>query len=155
MASLPDAATAAATSLLPPLLQPNSSWERLVPPSSVTQQPPLPVADHVHLEVPYEDVAPPNLHDVSKVVRTRVAQHLQGTPAPFLLTDEDSPMDEDASPTKRRRCSIKSGRLRTCDTHVLHRIKLPHEMVCSAQSKAPVYEEMLLASFSNGSGYCG
>ena len=84
------------------------------------------------------------------MVRTRVAQHLHGAPAPFLLTDEDSSTDEEASPTKRKRRSIKSGKLRTNDTHVLHRIKWPHEMVCSAQSKAPVYEEMSLASFTNG-----
>ena len=51
--------------------------------------------------------------------------------------------------TKRKRCSIKFGKLRTCDTHVLHRIKGPHEMVCSVQSKAPVYKEMFLVHFTN------
>ena len=33
---------------------------------------------------------------------------------------------------------------------IYNRIKWPHEMVCSAQSKAPVYKEMSLASFTNG-----
>ena len=79
-----------------------------------------------------------------------MAQRLQGAPAPFLLMDEGSPTDEEASPTKRERHSIKSGKLRTRDTCVLHRIKWPHEMVCSAQTKGPMYEEMSPASFTNG-----
>ena len=76
-----------------------------------------------------------------------MAQRLQGAHVPFLLTDEDSPTDEEAFPTKRR-CSIKSGKLRTGDTHVLHRIKLPHKMVQHSE-QTPVYEEMCLAFFSN------
>ena len=78
-----------------------------------------------------------------------MAQRLQGAPAPVLLTDEDSPTDEKASAVKRKRQSIKSGKLRIRDTHVIHRIKWPHEMVCCAQGKAPVYE-MSLSSFANG-----
>ena len=34
-------------------------------------------------------------------------------------------------------------------THVVVRIKWAHEVVRSAQSKAPVYEELSLASFTN------
>ena len=40
--------------------------------------------------------------------------------------------------------------LHTRDTHVVIRIKWPHEVVCSAQSKALVYEELPLTSFTNG-----
>ena len=79
-----------------------------------------------------------------------MAQSLQGAPAPFILMDEDSPTNEEASPTKRRRHTIKLDKLRTRDTHVVLKIKWPYEMVCSAQSKAPIYEEMSLASFTHG-----
>ena len=66
------------------------------------------------------------------------------------LMDEDSPTDEEASPVKRKRQSIKSGRLRTQDTNLIHWIKWPNEMVCCSQGKAPIYEDMSLASFANG-----
>ena len=111
--------------LPPPVPAPGSTRET----ESVTTTPPLP--------------------DISEAVRARVAQRLQGAPDSFLLTDEDSPSDEDTSLRKRKR-TMKSGKLRTQDTHVVIRIKWPHEVVCSAFSKAPVYEELLLASFTNG-----
>ena len=79
-----------------------------------------------------------------------MAQHLQGAPDPFLLADEDSPSDEETSPGKRKRRTIKSDNLRTRDTHVVVRIKRPHNVVRSAQNKAPVYKELSLASFTNG-----
>ena len=70
----------------------------------------------------------PLLRNVSEAVRARVAQRLQGAPEAFLLTNEDSPSDEDASHRKRKR-TIKSGKLRTQDTHVVLRIKWPHKVV--------------------------
>ena len=90
------------------------------------------------------------LPDVSEAVRNRVAQQMQGVSDPFLLADKDSASEEEASPGKRKRRTIKSGMLHTQDTHVVIRIKWPHEVVSSSQSKVPVYEEMSLASFTNG-----
>ena len=101
MASQPDAAPATMTSLPPPRPQPHSSQERLAPSSSRNQLPSLPVVHHEGLQVPYQDVAPPRLPEVSEAVRARVAQCLQGAPAQFLLRDEDSPTDDEASPIKR------------------------------------------------------
>ena len=91
-ASLPDAAPAPAMHLPPPPPQPDSSQDRLALTPSVPQQPPLPGVDHMRKEVSFQEGAPPHLPDVSEVVRTRVAQCLQGAPAPFLLTDEDEEM---------------------------------------------------------------
>ena len=51
---------------------------------------------------------------------------------------------------KRKRQSIKSGRLRTRNTYVIHRVKWPYEIVCCSQGKAPIYEDMSLALFTNG-----
>ena len=90
--SLPDVAHASTTHL-----PPSRPQNRLAPTPSVPQQPFLPGADHVSPEAPFQEGARPHLPDVSKVVQTRVAQHLQGAPIPFLLTDEDSPTDEEAS----------------------------------------------------------
>ena len=70
---------------------------------------------------------PTHLPDISDEVRAQVSQRLRGATAPFLLMDEDSATGEEVSPTKRRRRNIKSGKLRTRDTHVVHRVKLPHE----------------------------
>ena len=88
----------------------------------------------------------PPLPDVSEAVRSRVAQCMQGVTDAFLLADEDSPSSEETSPGKRKRKTIKSGK----DMHVIVRIKWPHEVVSSVQSKAPVYEELSLAAFTNG-----
>ena len=143
--SPPDAATQHPTSLL----QRYGHQTGLTSTPAVTQPLPPPVPELMSQEATYQEGAPPPLPDVSEAVRTRVAQRLQGAPAPFLLIDEDSPTDEEASPTKRKRHTIKLGTPRTRDTHVVLRIKWPHEMVCSAQSKAPMYEEMSLASFTN------
>ena len=65
------------------------------------------------------------------------------------MDEEDSVSEDDASPAKRRRHPIKSGRLCTSDSHVLHRVKWPHEMIVCSQGKAPVYEDISLALFSN------
>ena len=92
--------------------------------------------------------APP-LPDISETVRARMAQRLQAAPEAFLLTDEYPPSDKDASPRKKKR-TMKSGMLRTQDTHVVIRITWPHEVVKSAVSRAPVYEELSLAAFTNG-----
>ena len=148
--SPPDAASTATTHPPTSLQQPHINLTGLTSTPAVTHPLPPPVPELMCQEAPYQDGTPPQLPDVSEAVRTQVAQCLQGAPTPFLLTGEDSPTDKEASPTKRKRCSIKCGKLRTRDTHVVHRIKWPHEMVCSAQSKAPVYEELSLASFTNG-----
>ena len=75
---------------------------------------------------------------------------MQGASDNFLLADDDSASDEEVSPGKTKGRTIKSGKLRTQDTHVVIRIKWPHEVVSSSQSKVPVYEEMSLTSFTNG-----
>ena len=58
-------------------------------------------------------------------VCTWVSQWLRLAPALFLLMDEDSATDEEVSPTKKRR-DIKFGKIRTWDTHVVHRVKWPN-----------------------------
>ena len=145
---------------------PSGTTSMAAAPPSTSQQPPIARATelaYTHETQPLPAPAPAPgstmetesvtttspLPDVSEAVRTRVAQCLQGAPDSFLLADEDSPSDEDTSPGKRKR-PMKSGKLRTRDTHVVIRIKWPHEVVRSALSKAPVYEELSLASFTNG-----
>ena len=92
-ASLPDAAPAPATHLPPPRPQPHGSQDGPVLTPSVPKQPPLPGVDHMCLEVPFQEGTPLHLSDVSEEVQTRVVQHPQGGPAPFLLMGEDSPTD--------------------------------------------------------------
>ena len=110
--------------------------------------PSLPAPRHPGNQALRRATSPP---EVSDAIQARVTQRLWRAPATsFLITDEDSPSDEDASPVKRRRCTIKSGRLRTMDTHVVQHVKWPHERVFSSQGQASVYEEMSLALIANG-----
>ena len=63
----------------------------------------------------------PKLPDVSEDVHAKVSQWLQRAHAtPFLVDDEDSISEDDASQAKRRRCPIKSSRLCTRDSHMLY-----------------------------------
>ena len=92
-----------------------------------------------------------HLPDVSKDVRAWVTQRLRrAPPASFITDDEDSASDDDASLRKWWHRHIKSGRLRTRDSHILHRIKWLHEVVMVSQGKTSVYEDISLALFSNG-----
>ena len=86
---------------------------------------PPPVPATMSMTTTYQENAPPLLPDVSEAVRIRMAQRLQGAPDPFLLTDEDSLSNEETCLGKRKRRTIKSGKLRTGDTHVVVRIKWP------------------------------
>ena len=77
-----------------------------------------------------------HLPSVPEAIRARVTQRLRGAPpASFLTDDEDSASEDDASLRKRRCHHIKSGRLCTRDSHVLHRIKWLHEVVMVSQGK--------------------
>ena len=98
-------------SLLPRL--PHSSQDRLASTASGSLLPPLPVDTQEGPEMNPPGVSLPHLPDMSGAVRARVTQQLWRATSPFLLTDEDSPSDEQASPVKRKRHSIKSGRLWT------------------------------------------
>ena len=106
--------------------------------------PPLETASGGNMEPSTATTMRP-LPEVSEAVRARVAQRLRGASIPFLLTDEEYGSDDDDTTAKRKR-SMKSGKLRTLDTHVTIQVKWPHEMVRSASSKAPVYE----AAFTDG-----
>ena len=90
MTSQPDPTTTM-MSLPPTPPQPHINQERLAPTSLGNQLPPLPAHSHEGPEVTYPDVSPPHLPDVSEAVRAKV------TSASFLLMDEDSPTDEEAS----------------------------------------------------------
>ena len=103
-------------------------WAEPADTCEATQLPPPSAPAPMSLrETESVSTAPP-LPDVSEAVRACVAQCLQGAPESFLLTDEDSPSDEDTSPRKRKR-TMKSGKLRIQDTHVVLRKRSPHEVV--------------------------
>ena len=91
-----------------------------------------------------------HLPNISEAVRTKVTQRLRRVHASLFLTDEECLSEEDVSPVKRSRGTIKSGRLRTRDTQVVHHVKWSHKMVVYSQGKAPVYEDISLALFTSG-----
>ena len=83
---------------------------------------------------------------MSEEVCTCVSQRLRGAPAPFLLTDEVSRTDKEATPTPKRCRNFKLGKIRTQDTHVVHRVKYT---VFTSQGEASIYEDMSLVLFAN------
>ena len=97
-----------------------------LPPPALEHPTPVPMTS-AHPLTP-QDLGPPPtplppLLDVSEAVRTHVAQQMQGASDNFLLADDDSASDEEVSPGKRKRRTIKSGKLCTQDTRVVIRIK--------------------------------
>ena len=89
-----------------PTLLPSISQERpeMAPTESLPPCLQLPPA----LEMESARNLPSHLTDVSDAVRARVAEQLLGAPIPFLLTKEHSPLDEEASPVKRRRHTVQT-----------------------------------------------
>ena len=79
-----------------------------------------------------------------------MALRLRGSSTPFLLTDTDSESDGERAASHKLCRNIKSSEIRTSDTHVVKRVKWPHEVVFTSQGKAPVYADMSLALFFNG-----
>ena len=93
----------------------------------------------------------PELPDVANAVHERLGDHLRSTSAPFLLTDDKTGSDDEGTAPRCCQTTMKSRKLPTKDTHVVNRIKWPHEMVTASMGQASVYKDMSLALFSNGS----
>ena len=87
--------------------------------------------------------------EVTDAVRARVAQRLRAPSTPFFLLEDEGESDGDDSAYRKRR-SVRSGKIHTVDTNVAVQVRWPHQMVHSTNSRAPVYEEMSLASFTDG-----
>ena len=83
-------------------LQPHDNVTVPASTAAMAQPHPPPAPAPVTAMTTYQENAPPPLPDVSEAVRARVTQRLQGALDPFLLTDEDLPSDEKASPGKRK-----------------------------------------------------
>ena len=98
---------------------------------SFSEDGPAPLVTAMRQEIPglvFDEMQPPDFSDMANDVRDRLAQHLRGTSLPFLLTDDETGLDEEGAAPHHIRTTIKSSKLRTRDIHILNRIKLPHEM---------------------------
>ena len=84
--SPPDSASTATTQPPTSLRQPHDHRTGLPSTHAVTKPLSPLVPELMSQEATYQEGAPSQLPDVSEAVRTRVAQRLQGAPAPFLLT---------------------------------------------------------------------
>ena len=81
------------------------------------------------------------LPDVKEQMRARLAEGLTGASAVYLpTTDEDSVQDE--PPQARRQSKGVSGKLRTADTIVVHRITWPHEVIYSLLAQPAIYDQV-------------
>ena len=98
----------------------------------------------------YDEMQPANFPNMANDDCERLAQRICSTSAPFILTDNETGLEDEGAAPRHRRTTIKCGKLPTRDTHVVKRIKWPHEMVFTSMGQGPVYKDMSLALFANG-----
>ena len=111
--------------------------------------PPVPSTSQVSPGLVFDEMPTPDFPDVANAVCQKLAPCLCSTPATFLLTDDKTRSNDKGIAPQLRCTTMKSGTLHTRDTHVVNRIKWPHEMVTASMGQAPVYKNMSLALFSN------
>ena len=66
--------------------------------------------------------------DISDAVRSKVTNEMRGAPMKDLITsDEDSESRDEATPSPVKK-ALESGKIRTTDSSVLHKVIWPHEV---------------------------
>ena len=66
----------------------------------------------------------------------------------FITSDEDTESGEEATPTPEKK-ALKSGKIRTADSSVLHKAIWPYEVVYTATGKPAEYDDKDLSSHSS------
>ena len=64
----------------------------------------------------------------------------------LVTTDEESGSEEDPIPEPKRK-TLKSGKHRTADSSVLHKVVWPHEVVYTAMGKPAEYGDIAILLF--------
>ena len=80
-----------------------------------------------------------------------MASHIHSTPALFVSMADDTASGEEGLLPAHRKKGLKSSKVRTMDSIVTRKVVWLHEVVFTTQGQLPVYSEMSLALFVNGS----
>ena len=67
--------------------------------------------------------------DISDAVRAQVANHMRGAPMMDFITSDEDPESGEKATTAPRKKALKSGKIRTTNSSVLHKVIWPHEVV--------------------------
>ena len=80
-----------------------------------------------------------------------MVRRLKKTPkTPTYSSDEKSDSEEERVAWKRRKTTIKSGKLCTTNSTVLKQIVWHHELVYGPSGKPTIYDKLSLALFKQG-----
>ena len=92
--------------------------------------------------------ATPALLDLAEAVRDNVAKQMRQILVLEVSTiDKHSLSEEELIPMYPKKNALKSGKLRTVDSLVLHRVVWPHAMVYMVMSQLAVYDDISIALF--------
>ena len=84
------------------------------------------------------------------MVRRKLAQHHRRTPLLVKTCTDESEMDEEPAPRRKKAQALKSGKVRTVDSTVIKRIMWPHELVYTSRGEPVTYELISLPQFVTG-----
>ena len=93
--------------------------------------------------------APPvTVAGISEAIRAKVASRMhQTTILDLITTDEESGLKEEPTPEPKRK-NLKSGKLRTADSTVLHKLVWLHRVVYTTTRKPAEYNDIPIPLFS-------
>ena len=88
--------------------------------------------------------------DISNAVQEKVASWMRGAPVLELaITDEDSRSEEGANPATKMR-ALKTGKLQTADTTILHKITWTHKVIYTCTGQPAEYDQLSITIFVSG-----
>ena len=77
----------------------------------------------------HKHIAATVVADISEAVREKVVHRMQQVPTLDIdSTEEKSVSEEEITPRPKKR-KLKSGKLRTANTTIVHKVTWPHELV--------------------------
>ena len=91
------------------------------------------------------------LLDLKEQARARLVARQRGTPTGYFpTTEEESGQEEPPQVSGRREKKGMSGKLRTADNTVSHRVTWPHKVIYSTSAQPATYEQLSTMALVNG-----
>ena len=81
-----------------------------------------------------------SLGELSEEIRERVVHRVKQLPVLGPYTSDETSSEEDEPAPINHRKPLRSGKLHTVDTQLIHCVTLPHKFVYSADGQPAVYE---------------
>ena len=85
--------------------------------------------------------------DIAKAVGEEVAHMMQQAPALDIDSTEKESVIEKETTHRPRKKQLQSGKLRSADTIIVHKVTWPHELVYTVSGQPAVYDEISIPLF--------